>query len=97
MSMYKKSIVSDYIENPLLISGRKSHLRLYLLVNYKPFIVEISKFGKLFLAKNKYKNNDFTNKDIHDTHRESTGKNMYYPDKFPNKDQIPYIEKQILE
>ena len=62
-----KYIVCEYISNPLLFKNKKCHFRCYLLVSTFNKISLFSEY-RIMSAKKKYKNSDFDNKDIHDTH-----------------------------
>jgi len=79
---YKHIIASEYITNPLLIDNKKFHLRMYWMVypdkkyNYTS---SLNKVGKIITALYPYKNNDWHNKKIHDSHFSSTIKNRYFP------------------
>jgi hypothetical protein len=59
-------VLSEYIINPLLIQKRKFHIRSYcLMINGLAYM---SKNPEIITAKQNYLQNDYTNKDIHDTH-----------------------------
>ena len=79
----KDYLVSKYIRNPMLIEGKKFHLRMYFMVcmraNHKSdwFLFEE---GKIITAELPYKDADYMNKKIHDTHFKSTKKNRLFPD-----------------
>jgi hypothetical protein len=67
--------MTEYITNPMLYEGRKMHLRAYML-----FTMIDNKFNsylfdtmEIFTAKQKYKNEDWNNEDIHDTHFKNSG------------------------
>ena len=71
---YENIIISKYVNNPMLYNERKFHLRTYFLVSiinghYKTYFYE---FYELFTAEKPYNNNDYTDKDVHDTHFKST-------------------------
>ena len=72
-----KYIVCEYISNPLLFKNKKCHFRCYLLVSTFNKISLFSEY-RIMSAKKKYKNSDFDNKDIHDTHGNE------YEDLYPN-------------
>ena len=58
------------------------------------------KLGRIFTAKNKYIQQNYHNKNIHDTHVGSTDKDYYFPHEFVkqySKDIIINIYKQMLE
>ena len=63
---YKNWALQEYILNPLLLDERKFHIRGYYLVHQnKKYLMDK---GRIILAKEKYKNYDYENRDIHDTH-----------------------------
>jgi hypothetical protein len=67
----------------MLIEGKKFHLRMYFMVCMRPnnksdwFLFEE---GKIITAELPYKDADYMNKKIHDTHFKSTKKNRLFPD-----------------
>lgn len=73
-----KYIVCKYIENPLLLGGKKAHIRVLFMIgkrNQDGIIVnEFSIFpvAKIATAKLSYTFSDFKNKSIHDSHNSST-------------------------
>ena len=70
-----KWVLQEYIQNPTLIKEKKFHFRVYFLYfykNQKKYGYWIKDLIPIYLAKNKYKNLDFLNKDIHDTHYQSS-------------------------
>ncbi|TFG82262.1 MAG: hypothetical protein E4G74_02935, partial [Erysipelotrichales bacterium] len=79
----KDYLVSKYIRNPMLIEGKKFHLRMYFMVCMRPnhksdwFLLEE---GKIITAELPYKDADYMNKKIHDTHFKSTKKNRLFPE-----------------
>lgn len=80
---YVKGVsLTEYITNPLLYNGRKMHLRAYMLMTlinneFKSYLLDVS---KIFIAKQKYKNEDWNNEDIHDTHFSNSGISYNFPD-----------------
>lgn len=94
-----KVIISEYIISPLLFEGKKFHLRLYLLVIPEPhFKCKIARhFGKILTAQKPYIPDDFTDKDVHDTHVGSTSIPMFFPEHFPDPEFLPYINDQLDE
>ena len=83
-SMYKSGVsLTEYITNPMLIRSRKFHCRAYLmftLFNNK-FRAYLLKESQILTAKDKYKNADWSNKDIHDTHFKSSYRSdLVFPD-----------------
>jgi len=82
INKYENIIISEYITNPMLYNLRKFHLRTYFLVSiingkYKTFFYELY---ELFTAAKPYNNNDYTDKDVHDTHFKSTPLDIQCPD-----------------
>ena len=98
-------IASDYITTPLLFNSRKFHLRLYYLVFYSKHHKVFNSFylntlGKLFTAKLPFTMDEqtFNNKDIHDTHADTTDEDYFYPasftiDKITLSDKITLLDK----
>jgi hypothetical protein len=83
---YKLGIsLTEYVTNPMLFKKKKMHLRAYMLFTlidntFKSYLLE---YGELFTAKEDYKNEDWNNKNIHDTHSKSTiQKDLLFPDAF---------------
>ncbi len=52
--------------------------------------------AKLFTAKEKYKNEDWFNKDIHDTHLKSTDNDYYYPDDLNFTEEHLFIQSDLI-
>jgi hypothetical protein len=92
---YYHVIVSEYIMEPLLMQERKFHLRLYMLVrnNRRPSIAR--RHGRILTAADPYKQADWSNKRIHDTHVKSTRADFLYPRDFPAQDMLPGINEQL--
>ena len=84
----KHVIISEYITNPLLLptlSNKKFHLRMYLMICVgspynNGFEWHFWNRGKIITAELPYKNSDYTNTKIHDTHFKSTPINKYFPE-----------------
>lgn len=92
---FNNIIISEYIQNPLLYEGKKFHLRMYILINSEPFSWSFWNKGKAMTAKLKYKKGDWTNKLIHDSHGETTPKDIYFPEDILPKNKYDYVYKQI--
>ena len=88
LQKYKDVIATEYIQNPLLLENieyKKFHLRMYFLVtnnnnNNNTIKWYLFNKGKIITAEVPYKNEDFTNPKIHDTHFKSTFVNRYFPE-----------------
>ena len=83
---YKEWIIQDYLQNPNLKDGKKFHLRILIVViaeRNKP--IEVYIYNKKFyiLAKEKYINGDWQNKNIHDTHFRDN-KMTIFPEEYPD-------------
>jgi hypothetical protein len=78
---YQTVLISKYITNSLLLDNRKFHVRIYFLVGVieNTFVTKILDFYEIFSAKKAYKNSNFLDKDIHDTHSSSSDKDILYP------------------
>ena len=77
-SKYKEWVLQEYIDNPLLIDGKKFHIRGYYLVHREEKYLMDE--GRIILAEEKYQQRDYKNKKIHDTHTHGEEKYVkYYP------------------
>jgi hypothetical protein len=102
---YEKVIISKYVNDPLLFNGRKFHLRPYLLigvVNGK-YMTKFLDFYQLYTALKPYKNSDYGNPDIHDSHFRSTPQDYICPQDLPeelkarfNNDIYPNMRECML-
>ncbi len=92
---YYRVIVSEYITRPMLLEGRKMHLRAYAISTTEYLtdggapLFEFAPVGLLTLAREQYRAEDWQNKDIHDTHFKSTGGDFIFPEAFPRADILP--------
>jgi hypothetical protein len=59
--------------------------------------VYISNYKLYFTSLKKYKNNDWLNKDIHDTHYKSTKREMVFPEDIPDNWNTSDINKAISD
>ena len=66
---YESWVCQEYIKNPLLYKGKKSHLRVYVLIIRRNNIFEAYLYhkGYIYVANSKYVFKDFKNNDIHIT------------------------------
>lgn len=94
-------VISEYINNPLLIDGRKFHFRMYFVVSLldrktKGYMLNT---GRIYTARDKYKKSDYSNKFIHDSHLETTSKSIVFPDDFDkyHKGKAQGITKQMVK
>ena len=81
LNSYENILLSVYINNPLLFQNKKFHLRMYYFatINNNVFRTYLLNFGYIYTALLPYKNADYSNKDIHDTHWGTTEKDFIYP------------------
>ena len=91
-----RAIISRYIEDPMLLDGRKFHLRILFGVLVTDDTVQTFMFrdGRIGIAKEMFSNNDYTNKNIHDSHM--TGEDLLYPRDFPKPDMVESVNKQLV-
>jgi hypothetical protein len=103
-------VLQEYIINPLLFRNLKFHIRGHFIY-YKPFNKEkegyIQDNMTFFTAKKAYKQEDYSDKDIHDTHYKSTLEGITFKNNImeiadPEKtkyimDQIIHIFKNVLK
>lgn len=81
---YKEWLLQPYIKSPALKDGHKFHLRVYVLIKLgKEREVFVSTHKVYVKAKEKYKEDDWLNPDIHDTHY-SEGKLETFPQESPD-------------
>ena len=94
LSIGKEYVLQKYIVNPFLYKGKKFHLRVYFIVS--SVLDHAYIYDKMFVvtAKKKYKKDNYENKDIHDTHFDSTEREILFHKSFPNNIQIK-VMKQI--
>jgi hypothetical protein len=93
-------VLQEYINNPLLVDGKKFHIRTHLLYSYIDNKEELYYYqkGDILTAKSLYKKGDYYNKNIHDTHYIPTDKIRIYPDYFKfTKEQQYNINIQIKQ
>ena len=81
LEKYDNVLISEYITNPLLFKKKKFHIRTFLLASIinNEFNSYMLDFGRILTAKDEYKNSDYSNPDIHDTHLKSTDADYFFP------------------
>ena len=89
-------MLQEYINDPLLVKGRKFHIRMYYLVYHKQaFLYNV---GQVYTAKKKFKQSDYSNKDIHDSHITGSLEGVYFPDSFKLSKKIKQnLHQQIID
>jgi len=90
-------IATEYITNPLLFKNRKFHIRVPFIITYINNKISFSIFKHLRIhqAKLPYINDDYTNKNIHDSHIKSTDDDYFFYDEFKDNKNYYDIIKQI--
>jgi glutathione synthase/RimK-type ligase-like ATP-grasp enzyme len=87
-------LLQDYIMEPALIQGHKFHLRVPILVIGKQKFMYCK--SPYYVAKSLFKQDNFDNKDIHDTHYNPEF-SQFYPDTLPDgwgkKVSLTFLEK----
>ena len=93
---YKDWVLQEYINNPLLVKGRKFHIRIYYLVyRTEAFVYNV---GKIITAGEKYKREDYSNKKIHDSHITDSLQGMFFPESLKlTKKREKEVWGQIIE
>ncbi len=97
---YHEILASKYITEPLLFKEKKFHLRTYMAITLFDGMLSchLLKTARIWHAKNKYKNSDYQNKLIHDTHYDSCDDDYLFPDDMCdilNEKQIEDVFQQI--
>jgi len=92
---YPNIVISEYITNALLLKNKKTHVRIFYFVVYYNNKLHhyMLKKGDTMTAKKEFVLKNFENKDIHDTHGETTDKYYMFPDCFNLE---PKIEEEIM-
>lgn len=96
---FKRWNLQEYIENPLLIDGRKFHLRVLFLYR-SGFAKEKSKsfwfkHVPVYLSKEKFIYDDFENEDIHISHYQAEQEALYLHDLKFSKKNLSKIVKEM--
>jgi hypothetical protein len=93
---YYRVIVSEYIANPVLLNGRKFHIRLYG-INFSDrdgFWIARG-HGKILTAGKPFELANFDDKSVHDTHAKSTDFDYLFPDHYPRPEDLGRINEQL--
>lgn len=61
-------VIEKYMQNPLLYKKRKFHIRLNVVFGTSKKALILDKMTEVILAKKKFINDNYDDKDIHDTH-----------------------------
>jgi hypothetical protein len=87
-------LLQDYVMEPALLKGHKFHLRVPILVIGKQKFMYYK--SPYYVAKKPFTQDDFDNKDIHDTHYNPEF-SQFYPDTLPDgwgkKVSLTFLEK----
>jgi hypothetical protein len=91
---FQNVIISKYINDPLLFEGRKFHLRTYFIAGWlnNHYVTKFLDFYELFTALKPYRNEDYNNSDIHDTHFASTPHDYICPMDLPNNIKLQFTD-----
>ena len=81
---YNEYVLQSYIRNPLLIQGKKFHLRMFLLETIidNKINTYLLRKGAIITASKKFKLNSFNDKNIHNSHLKSTDERLIFPDDY---------------
>jgi hypothetical protein len=94
---YRKWVLQEYLTDPLLLNEHKFHVRHFYIFrphNEKSFYL---KTGLIALALQPYKQSNWMNKDIHDTHFHGRDGLRFIDTLKLNQSEINYIYSQIDE
>ena len=99
LNKFDNVIVSKYITNPLLFHGKKFHFRAYMIVTvlnglYTSHMLDIC---RIFTSKNKFINDDYQNKKIHDTHYRYNDDDYIFPNHFTTENLNKVINENDIQ
>ena len=98
LKKYDNVLISNYITNPLLFKTRKFHFRSVFIISlihdtYNAYFLDTS---RILTAKLPFKLEDFSNKDIHDSHVKGTDADYYFPQDFTTENMGITITPEII-
>lgn len=95
ITKYYHWVLQEYIDNPMLLDGKKFHIRGYYLVHQeKKYLYDQ---GRIYPATKKYKKRDYYDTGIHDTHNPGENLVKYFPkDLKLNKKTRDNIQEQMV-
>jgi len=101
LNITNDAIISEYVANPLLLDGKKMHLRVYYLLSIMSGITRCTVHDeyRIHLANDPYKKEDWLNPDIHISGAISRTKNRryYWPDDVSRQYDIDLINEKMLK
>lgn len=101
LNIKNDAIISEYIANPLLLDGKKMHLRVYYLLSIVSGITRCITHDeyRIHLAENEYKKDDWLNPDIHISGALGRSKNRryYWPDDIASVYDIDLINEKMAK
>lgn len=103
--IYRQGIIlNEYIQDILLFKDKKFHLRSYMIIKKyradKNKIIwgwSIFKKSKILTAAKPYKKGDWKNKEIHDTHAESTDDDYFFPEDLVKYSNIKLSQENQMD
>jgi hypothetical protein len=99
LNNYDNVLISQYIRNPILFKGKKFHLRIYFLITWFDSVIKTYLFDEAFIwtAKKKFILDKFHDKDIHDTHYDTTEGDPIFPHDFTSENMGCNITPEIIK
>jgi hypothetical protein len=98
LDIKEDGIISEYITNPLLLDGKKIHLRIYYLLSIISGITKCSAYHeyRIYISEEKYVKGDWLNPKIHisGVNGKLTNRRYYWPDDISAHYDIKHINKQ---
>jgi GNAT superfamily N-acetyltransferase len=101
LDIKEDGIISEYITNPLLLDGKKIHLRIYYLLSIISGITKCSAYHeyRIYISEEKYVKGDWLNPKIHisGVSGKLINRRYYWPDDISAHYDIKHINKQLSE